>query len=560
MEAIANTRRGYAVRAERAGDRAEIYRIRHEVYARELRQHPVNESGELRDALDAHNEYLVLERSGRVAGFVSITPPTAPSYSIDKYLKRSELPFRCGPDLFEVRILTVAPGHRRGPGALLLMRAALDRVRELGGSRIVIMGRRELADFYASCGLKSVGVGMRSGQVEYDVMLARVDALPAGEWSGSTGSEPRGGAGHCHHGGAFFEAIGTGFTDLSRREKVVNADVLDAWFPPSPGVLRSLGEHLEWVMRTSPPTQCEGFLSEVSARRAVPVECLVPGAGSSALIFLALTRWLTPSSRVLLLDPTYGEYAHVLQNVVGCTVDRFGLDPEAGFEPDLDRLASATRAGYDLVVLVNPNNPTGRHIGRRELVAMLASVDRRTRVWIDETYSEYAGPGESVESEAAASENVVVCKSLSKVYALSGARAAYLCGPAALAGELRRHTPPWAISLPGQVGAVEAMRDHAYYEKCWQATHALRGSLVERLRAEAGLNARAGVINCVMCPLPADGPTAAEVVGRCRESGVFLRDCATISPVFGDRTVRIAVRSEPEQDAIIRAVCAALRR
>src|SRR2546425_12177263 len=56
-------------------DREVIYRLRHEVYARELGQHAANPSGSLRDALDDWNIYLVAKISGQIAGFISLTPP-----------------------------------------------------------------------------------------------------------------------------------------------------------------------------------------------------------------------------------------------------------------------------------------------------------------------------------------------------------------------------------------------------------------------------------------------------------------------------------------------------
>ena len=51
----------------------------------------------------------------------------------------------------------------------------------------------------------------------------------------------------CFHGGAFFEAIGAKFDSLERCREIINADVLDAWFPPSPKVLGALQEHLPWL-------------------------------------------------------------------------------------------------------------------------------------------------------------------------------------------------------------------------------------------------------------------------------------------------------------------------
>src|SRR5262245_31233387 len=247
----------------------------------------------------------------------------------------------------------------------------------------------------------------------------------------------------CFHGGAFFQAIGEQFDHLERRLHIINADVLDAWFPPAPGVLAALQEHLPWLVRTSPPADCGGLLRTVASVRGLDPQCLVPGAGSSDLIFRALRHWLRPASRVLLLDPTYGEYNHVLERVIGCHVDHLPLTRDAGYVLDLKQLVGATTCGYDLIVLVNPNSPTGKHARRDELAAVLRCVPVTTRIWIDETYTEYIGPDQSLESFAASTPNLAVCKSMSKVYALSGARVAYLCAGHRMAAELCAITPPW---------------------------------------------------------------------------------------------------------------------
>ncbi len=112
------------VRLGTATDRDIIYRLRHEVYARELRQHTANEVGRLSDALDAFNLYLVIAEGEAVVGFVSITPPGSPSFSIDKYLRRDQLPFPFDDRLYEGRLLTVPETNRRSLLALALMYAA----------------------------------------------------------------------------------------------------------------------------------------------------------------------------------------------------------------------------------------------------------------------------------------------------------------------------------------------------------------------------------------------------------------------------------------------------
>src|SRR5436190_4747328 len=74
-------------------ERRIIYQARHNIYAQELAQHPENDSGQLNDPLDAFNVYLAASVGTELVGFISITPPVGKSYSIDKYLKRDQLPF-----------------------------------------------------------------------------------------------------------------------------------------------------------------------------------------------------------------------------------------------------------------------------------------------------------------------------------------------------------------------------------------------------------------------------------------------------------------------------------
>jgi histidinol-phosphate/aromatic aminotransferase/cobyric acid decarboxylase-like protein len=554
------------------GDRPEIYRMRHDVYAAELHQHPENASGELRDALDAFNVYIVAKEPdspGKIAGFVSVTPPGHGKYSIDKYLNRDELPFACDDGLYEVRILTVAKPHRRGPSAWLLMYAALRYIESRGGRRIVAIGRQEVLGIYLKSNLEPVGRQVSCGQVTFDLLTATVEKLRLAaiaqsqilsrlaetiEWRMDIPFRP---PAACFHGGAFFDAIGNEFDAMDRRHDIINADVLDAWFDPSPMVTEALREALPWLLRTSPPAGCEGMAAAISRARGVPVECVLPGAGSSDLVFLALRHWLTPRSRVLLPEPTYGEYAHILERVIGCRVDRLNLSRGDGYAMQPSALRAAAEGMHDLIVLVNPNSPTGRHMPRQELEPLLRGLPVTTRVWIDETYVEYAGPDQSLEAFAAGSTHVVVCKSMSKVYALSGVRAAYLVGPASLMADLRGITPPWAVSLPAQIAAVKALADPDYYAHRYQQTHVLRQALAAELAKLPGIEVVAGVANFLLCHLPEAAPDAATVVTACRKSGVFLRDAGSMGKQLGRHAVRIAVKSAEENRAIVAAIAQA---
>ncbi len=542
------------VRLATETDRAQIYRLRHDIYACELGQHAVNGDGRLSDALDEFNVYLVAACAGDIAGFISITPPENGRFSVDKYVRRGDFaPLRDG-RFHEVRLLTVTPNHRGREIAFALMYAAFRWVDAHNGDRIVAIGRREILDLYLHVGLERLGCEMRAGAVTYELLAATLPQFHVRlkdfasllqrlerslDWRLAF---PFRQPAPCFHGGAFFDAIGPEFDHLERRHEIINADVLDAWFPPSPRVLAALSKDLPWLLRTSPPTQSEGLTRVIARVRGVAPANILPAAGSSDAIFLAFRHWLNPSSRVLILDPTYGEYAHVLEKVIGCRVDRLALAREDNYRVNLGVLENITQRGYDLIALVNPNSPTGQHIPRAELEKVLRHIPASTRVWVDETYVEYAGANQSLENVAAASANLVVCKSMSKVYALSGARVAYLCGPENIIAELRGLTPPWAVGLPAQVAAVAALQDPDYYAARYVETHRLREALAEELSHFDGWEVLPGIANFLLCHLPAVGPTAAQIVKQCRTEGLFLRDVGAMGRNFGTHALRIAVK------------------
>jgi histidinol-phosphate/aromatic aminotransferase/cobyric acid decarboxylase-like protein len=560
------------VRTASAADREWIYRVRHDVYAAELGQHPTNDAESLTDDLDRGNTYLVAAIDSRPVGFVSVTPPWLGRYSIDKYVGRDEFtPLADRP--FEVRVLTVDARWRGTPAAPLLMWAALRWIASRGGRDIVAMGRTELLRMYLASGLKPAGRSVTSGAVTFELMHGEVAEIttkildeygptlnrlgPALAWRLDMPFRP--GADACEHGGASFDAIGAGFATLNRRREVVAADVLDAWFPPAPGVIEALVADPAWTARTSPPVRADGLVAGIATARHLDPESIVVGAGSSDLIFRAFGRWLTPASRVLIVDPSYGEYSHVIESVVGCRAERLPVWRERGWALDLDELRAALRARYDLVVLINPNNPTGRHVDAADLRRVLEQAPVDTRIWLDEAYVDYAGPDQSLESYAATSPNVVVCKSRSKMYALSGVRAAYLVATPATAAAVRRWTPPWAVSLPAQLAAVRALQDPAYYAARWAETAELRTGLARDLGAiHPDPRIDATVANFVLVTLPPTGPSAAELVRACRLDDVYLRDLSPLSPMFEGRTVRIAVKDAATNTRVVAAVRAAL--
>lgn len=543
-------------------DREQIYQLRHEVYAHELGQHPINSGSSLTDSLDQKNHYLVAKTGDKVLGFVSITPPSAGRYSIEKYFHRDQVPFEFSNRLYEIRLLTVIPQQRNTAFFLLLGYAAYRWIESHGGSHVCGMGRLPLIDLYRRLGLQPLPLFTTSGALDYQLMLAPISRIANRAvhyakrltqsaakftWQFPFPFRP---SAPCFHGGSFFSAIGTRFQALDRKDDIINADVLDAWFPPAPEVIDSLTQDLPWLLRTSPPTNCDGLIQTIAQVRGVDAPNILPGAGSSDLIFRAFRQWLTKESRVLILDPTYGEYIHVLEHLIGCQVSRLQLAPHSNYDLDLEALQREVSSNYDLIVLVNPNSPTGRHVPAGELKKILSTASPSTRIWIDETYIDYLSQSESLEQFAAQSENIIVCKSMSKVYALSGARAAYLCSGPHQLESLRAITPPWVIGLPSQLAAVRALENQSHYQKQYRKTHLLRTGFADGLR-DLGWHPIPGVANFLLCQLPPHGPSVTEIIETCRTRNLFLRDPGSMGTSPNPRLIRIAVKDAPTNSRML---------
>ena len=179
-------------------------------------------------------------------------------------------------------------------------------------------------------------------------------------------------------------------------------------------------------------------------------------------------------------------------------------------------------------------------------------------IWVDETYINYLPDAVSLEPLCASLPELVVCKSMSKCYALSGLRVAYAVSQNM--ATLRRYIPPWAVSLPGQLAAVAALRNEAYYQGQYGIIHQQREAMHSTLEG-LGFRVFSGVANYLLTYLPPNsGFTSTQFIETCRTRGLFVRDAQNMGVMLPNNAVRFAVRSPEENErmlAIVRSILAA---
>jgi histidinol-phosphate/aromatic aminotransferase/cobyric acid decarboxylase-like protein len=271
-------------------------------------------------------------------------------------------------------------------------------------------------------------------------------------------------------------------------------------------------------------------------------------------MFAAWREWVPPGSRVALLEPSYGEYDHLTREVRGAEAHHSLLTAEDRFRfCPTQWLSWINEVRPAVAALVNPNNPTGTTFDIAELVPHLP---RETLLWVDEAYIDYTH-AETAEGLAANSDNVVVVKSLSKGYGLSGIRAAYLVGSPDRLASLRPHLPPWAVSFMAQFFGVKVWDYAAYYRARYRETEELRAEFVARLSTVPG-GILADCANWVLFKLPPT-VTAEAAVSRLIARGIYIRDAGKTAASLGDSVVRIAVRPQEEQERLVQALAEVLQ-
>lgn len=244
------------------------------------------------------------------------------------------------------------------------------------------------------------------------------------------------------------------------------------WIDLSTGINRvpyPMPDLPDWAVTALPPA---GAMAELlaAARSAYGTQApILALAGAQAAI--QLVPMLAAPGLARIVSPTYNEHAACLR-ALGWRVEEV-----AGIE---------ALPGADLAVVVNPNNPDGRHWPR---AALLALLDQVGRLVVDESFAD-ADPSESLAPLAGRPE-LVVLKSFGKFYGLAGLRLGFALGSTDDIARLAMRAGPWPVAGPALVAGTAALSDRA-----WAAATVARltedATRMDRLAARLGWRGMGG--------------------------------------------------------------------
>jgi histidinol-phosphate aminotransferase len=208
---------------------------------------------------------------------------------------------------------------------------------------------------------------------------------------------------------------------------------------------------------------------------------------------------------------------------------------------DLDAMAKAVTTRTRLVIVCNPNNPTGTAVGNG-LTSFVEQVPDDVLVVVDEAYHHYADPAVVPDGLAAFRDrpNVVVTRTFSKAFALAGLRVGYCIGAPDVVQAVRKTQIPFSVSGLAQQCAIAALGDEAVVARRAAMTVAERERVTTALRA-AGYDVPPSQANFVWLAI---GDASAGFAQHCADAGVLVR------PFAGDG-VRVTIGLPEENDAFL---------
>jgi len=226
-------------------------------------------------------------------------------------------------------------------------------------------------------------------------------------------------------------------------------------------------------------------------------------AGSQAAI--QALPMLCPPTQVALVAPSYAEHAHAWQ--------RHGHTVSSVPATEILQVGESTK----VVVIVNPNNPTGQLFSRDELLGLHARlVARGGWLVVDEAFMD-ASPEHSLASVYPCS-GLIVLRSLGKFFGLAGARVGFVLAEENILQPLAELLGPWSIAAPSRYVAAQALRDTDWQRATRKALPLASQRLAELLHS-AGLTPSGGctLFQWVCC---AD---AARVYEQLAQQGILTR-------------------------------------
>lgn len=285
-------------------------------------------------------------------------------------------------------------------------------------------------------------------------------------------------------------------------------------------------------------------IAQVHGLEAAQIIC---GVGSDELLTLLAMAFAGPDDEVIYPEHGFSMYRIFALSAGATPIVAQEKDRRVNVDAIINLISSKTR----LIYLANPANPTGTVIRPDELVRLAEAVPSSCLLVLDGAYAEYVEDYDGGAALVAARENIVMTRTLSKLYGLGGLRVGWAYGAQHVIDVLNRVRGPFNLSTVALAGAEAGLRDRTFVTTCLGNNAEQRARLTSGLR-QLGIACDTSEANFVLARF-ADEAEALAADAHLQSSGILVRRVAGYG--FAE-ALRITVGSGDDVGRVLEALAA----
>ncbi len=356
--------------------------------------------------------------------------------------------------------------------------------------------------------------------------------------------------------GAFLMPGGHGgqLEDLAEQYGIIPKQLIDFSVNVNPlGLPDSLREVLqEGIASLSryPDPESRRFRRKLARHFNLSVGQILVGNGCSELIYL-VNRCFQPE-HALIVQPTFSEYQRAAL-LAGGQAEHYPLSPESGFQCDLARLIQKA-SDTQILFLCNPNNPTGHLLPRTEILRIAKALPQ-TLIVVDEAFMDFVVDADfhSVVAGIFSYPNLIVLRSMTKLFAIPGLRLGYLVAHPALVEHLTWVKEPWTVNSLAQLAGEHLLDQDDYIRRTRDLICRERQFLFEELSGFEWLMPYPATANFLLVQIKRPDLTAVMLNDKLVHRGLYFRDCSNFVGL-NESFFRIAIRKRSDNRQLLAAL------